>query len=394
MGLGLVLGVSRTAAQPAVEARLDYTAESVAVLAGGVERGAVLLDNVDATVTLRADSLVGWPGLTAHVYGLGNQGGAPSSLVGDAQATSNIEAPLAWRIYEAWLQQRLGDRASLLVGLYDVNSEFDVNRTGRLFLHSSHGIGAAFGTSGRTGPSIFPVTSLGSRLRVRVRDRAYAQAAVLDGVPGRPSDPVGTAIRLGQGILAAAEVGLLRGPDATPRVGRTTEAPIRAKLALGGWAYSTDLPEWPTVNTVRGVEQSGGSAGLYLLAEGRLLREDGTADQGLAAFGRLGAARDRHNRFARYLGAGLVYTGALPGREVDQVGLAVAAAFNGTAYERAQRRVGQATTSAEVSVEGTYAAAVAPWLTLTGDAQVVVNPNTDPSIPNALLVGLRAVVSL
>lgn len=283
------------------------------------------------------------------------------------------------------------------MGRYDLNTEFDVNRTGSLFLHSSHGIGAVFGLSGRNGPSIFPVTSLAARIRVRMRTRSYVQAAVMDGVPGRPSDLGGTVVHFGanDGVLVATELGTYLGEaptDPASLVDRTRLVDAPVKLAAGGWTYTTALPEWTSINAPGAVERSGGSTGLYLLAEGRIVREPGTDDQGLAGFGRVGWADDRHNRFASYVGTGLVYTGLLPGRDADQVGLAVAAARNGAAYAAAQRRAGRGVTNAEVTVEATYAAPVLPWLTVIGDVQYVANPNTDPSISDALLAGLRIVV--
>jgi carbohydrate-selective porin OprB len=252
----LLIGPSPGYAQsgpPSVEVGVTYTGEAVGVPSGGVEQDVVYLDNLDATVTVRSDSLVGWPGLTAFAYGLGNQGGAPSTLVGDAQVTSNIEAPLSWRLYEAWLQQTLGTRASVLVGLYDLNAEFDVNRTGSLFLNSAHGIGTPFGLSGRNGPSIFPVTSLAVRARVRVARRGHVQAAVLDGVPGDPADPGGTVVRFGEddGVLVASEVGVYLGGDSPARaavVDRTIDVDAPGKLALGAWTYTTPLPTWTSIN--------------------------------------------------------------------------------------------------------------------------------------------------
>lgn len=402
MAILFLLSPLRTGAQPvqpSVETGLAYTGEVVAVPAGGLDQGVRYLDNVDVTATIRSGSLVGWSGLTVHAYGLGNQGGAPSALVGDAQVTSDIEAPMSWRVYEAWLQQTLGTRASVLVGLYDLNTEFDVNRTGSLFLNSAHGIGTAFGLSGRNGPSIFPVTSLTVRLRVRVARRGYVQAAVLDGVPGDPSDPGSTVVRFSNdGVLAASEAGVYLGGTAPSRaamVDRTAGVDTPVKLAVGGWAYTTPFRPWPQVNRPGVVPGAGrGSAGAYFLAEGHLLREPGTDGQGLSGFGRVGWANDRFNRFSQYLGAGLVYTGLVSGREADQMGLAVATAVNGEAYEVAQRRAGRPVTDAEVNVEVTYAAAVRPWLTVIGDLQYVVNPDTNPSLSNALVGGTRVVVEL
>lgn len=392
-------GIAQSNSVP-VNTQIAYTGEIVGVGAGGLDRGVVYHDNVDVTLSVHSDSLSDWSGLTAFAYGLGNQGRAPSRLVGDAQITSNIEAPLAWRIYEAWLQQTLGTWASVLVGLYDLNAEFDVNRTGSLFLNSSHGIGAAFGTSGRNGPSIFPVTSFGARLRARLGSATYVQAAVLDGVPGRPTDPGGTIVHFGdgEGMLAATELGVYLGGATSSRsaiVDRTVDVAAPAKVAVGGWLYTTTLRPWSQVNRPSVVPvATRGSVGAYLLAEGRLLLEPGADDQGLAAFGRIGWANDTYNRFSQYLGAGVVYTGAFPGRDADRMGLAVATAFNGEAYVAAQRRAGRTVTDAEVNIEGTYEAVLTPWVTVIGDLQYVVNPNTDPSIPNAFLGGLRVVLEL
>jgi len=397
----ILLGSPRASAQtpqPSVETGLAYTGELVGVPAGGLDQGVRYLDNIDVTATVRSDSLIGWDGLTAFAYGLGNQGGTPSELVGDAQVTSNIEAPLSWRLYEAWLQQALGTRASVLVGLYDLNSEFDVNRTGSLFLNSAHGIGTPFGLSGRNGPSIFPVTSMAVRARLRIARRGYVQAALLDGVPGDPEDPGGTVVRFEDldGRLVASEAGVYLGgaaPSRAAMVDRTVDVTAPTKLAVGAWRYTTPLRSWPQVNRPGAVPvASRGSVGAYLLAEGRVLHEPGTDEQGLSGFVRLGWAHADTNRFSRYVGAGLVYTGPVPGRNADRVGLAAARAINGDAYKAAQRRGGQPVTDAETNVEATYAAPVTPWLTLIGDVQYVVNPNTDPAISDALVGGIRVVL--
>lgn len=64
-----------------------------------------------------------------------------------------------------------------------------------------------------------------------------------------------------------------------------------------------------------------------------------------------------------------------------------ARAVNGDPYE------GQPVTDAETNVEATYAASNAPWLTLVGDLQYVANPNTDLSIPDALVGGVRVILT-
>ena len=129
-------------------------------LSGGRQQGTTYLDNVNLQLTLDAQRLMGWPGATVFVYGLGLHGGHPSAFIGDAQGVSNIEASAKWTLEEAWIQQSLlANRFSVLIGRYDLNSEFYRLQSANLFLNSSLGIGPEFSLSGREGPSIFPYTS-------------------------------------------------------------------------------------------------------------------------------------------------------------------------------------------------------------------------------------------
>jgi porin len=65
------------------------------------------------------------------------------------------------------------------IGLYDLNSEFDVIEAAALFLNPSHGIGPDFAQSGRNGPSIFPVTSLAIRGEYRLATRGWCARSCL-----------------------------------------------------------------------------------------------------------------------------------------------------------------------------------------------------------------------
>ena len=382
--------------EPAADASVAYTGEVAANVDGGLRRGVVGLGNLDATLRLNGDALLGWEGTTLFLYGLANHGGEPTELTGDAQVVSNIEAPDAIRLYEAWVEQNLaGPRLSILAGLYDVNSEFDVIDEAGLFLNSSFGIGAEFGNSGANGPSIFPVTSLGTRIQWHPTHQLYVQGAVLDGVPGDPDDPGATAIHLSsrEGVLWVAEVGWLahRSPRRRRedvRLGRAhVHEGIPWRVAVGAWQYTRRAERIAGDGRVRG------RPGLYLLAEGRPHREDDGV-QGLGAFVRLGVADGRTNRFARYAGAGLTYTGLLPGRDRDVAGIGVASAHNGEPFEEARRAAGEAIAGSETTFDLTYRARLSSRFVVQPDLQLVLNPDTDPALGHALLATLRVVVEL
>lgn len=145
----------------------------------GSTYGAVLLLKLTAT-----DDAVGWPGTSAFVDVLTIHGGRPNQLVGDAQGTSNLEGPSGTQIEEAWVQHNFkGSGASILVGIYDLNSEFYRLAAAGLFLNSSLGVGPEFAQSGVEGPSIFPRTSAGLRLAVKPAANTVLRAALLDAVP-------------------------------------------------------------------------------------------------------------------------------------------------------------------------------------------------------------------
>lgn len=374
-----------------------YTGDLAAVTHGGLERRVVYLDNLDLTLTVDLALALGLDATTLFLYGLGNQGGDPSRYVGDAQGVNNIEAPNSWRLYEAWVEHRVPRaRLALLAGLYDLNAEFAFLRTAQLFLHSSHGIGAEFGLSGRNGPSVFPVTSLGARLRWLPLSNVSVQGVVLDGVPGDPAAPRGTHVVFGSGdgALIVVEVGYLVGFDDAGPPGRRRRGRRRlasragigghtTKLALGAWRYTGRLE---AIEAGAAPTSRSGSHGAYVLAETE-------PTPGLALFARLGLADGAVNRFTAYTGGGAVWQGPIPARRQDRVGVALAVAHNGEPYRNAIERAGGSATARESVIELTYLARLIESLSAQGDLQYVMDPNTDPAVPDAWIATMRIQLS-
>lgn len=371
------LNGSRTAlSEQGISFEAIYTRDITRNVSGGIKRKTEYLDNWDLTLSFDAEKLIGWDGATFYFYVLGNHGANPSANnVGDSQVFSNIESPDTWKLYEAWYEQQFfGDRLSLKMGLYDVNSEFDVIDTAGLFLNSSHGIGPDFSQSGKNGPSIFPTTSPGARLFASLTDRLYFQFVMLDGVPGIPDRLSGTHVDFDDddGALLVAESGFLNnGANANPYT----------KLALGTWYYTADSVENASGDPIA----ARNNRGLYLFAERSIYQEPDHPEQGLAVFARYGIADSRINQFDRYFGSGIVYTGLFPGRDLDKLGLAVAVAINSDEY----RQSGSSIDSEETAWELSYRAQITPWLAIQPDIQYIINPGTDASLDDATVVTTR-----
>lgn len=357
-------------AQQGLNVEAVYTGEAMSNVDGGIRRATRYMDNLDLTASYTTQ----WFGEDAElfVYGLYNNAATFSeSVVGDLQTVSNIDNAQNFRLYEAWYAQHFaGGAGSLKVGLIDLNAEFDAIETGGLFLNSSHGIAPDFSQSGENGPSIFPVTSLAMRVDYALSERWRLRAGVFDAVPGDPDHPARNAISLNDGALWVAEA------DYTSASG--------TRAVLGAWGYTVGADRLFAQQDARDRNR-----GVYAFIDAPLHREPGDDAQGLNGFLRVGAARESVNQTGRYLGAGLVYTGLLRGRDADQLGFAVAAAFNGDSFKRARRIDGLPVDRAEVNLELSYRMPITDWLTLQPDLQYIIDPGALGELKNALVLGLR-----
>lgn len=382
---------------------VTYTGEFWGNLSGGVERGTAYLDNIDVNLEIDFEALpLGLEGTTVYIYGLGNQGNSISQLTGDLQGLSNIEAQNSWRFFEVWAQKKFFlANSSVLVGLYDINSEFNVLESSLLFLNSSHGLDASLALSGVLGPSTFPFTSLGGRFKINPSGGWVFKVAVLDGVPSNPANTRGTKIfwREDDGLIYLAELALysikgnqLERRSRTARLQRLLDrgAAERGgyKFAIGGWAYSQKRSGWIQD------ESEKRDLGLYAMGEYQIYSEPADPVQGITVFGRASIANEQINRLAGYLGGGITYRGLIDGRSRDDLGFSVAHAINSSAYRSVSLELNNRPSErAETNFEFTYLAVLNPSVSVQADLQYIMNPNMVPGTPNSLAVGARMLLS-
>ena len=357
---------------PTLSIQAAYTAEGWSVVDGGLQNGNVYLDEFDLQLALDLDRAVGWQGARAFAYGLYNDGHSISARTGNIQGISNIETPVeALRLVEAWVDQSFaGDKGSLRVGLYKVDTEFDAGEVRALFLNPSHGVGPDLAQSGQNGPSIFPVASLGARLNWNFDGGIYARAAILDGVPGDPTHPKRTTIDLdsSDGALILAEVGLTND---------------NGRLSLGGWTYTAEFPDLVTTAT------HDNDWGAYASLEERLLAREEGFPFDLAGSLRFGVANEDINPLSSFIGATVVATGLIPDRADDQLGFGIAVANSGNKYRSLTAMGGGRPADREIDLELTYYADLTDWLSIQPDLQWVIAPGSDNAIDDALVAGLR-----
>ncbi|MBW2542608.1 MAG: carbohydrate porin [Deltaproteobacteria bacterium] len=374
-----MIGLDSALSEYGIEIEAVSTSDFLYNARGGREKDGTILGNFDLTFELDTQRAGGWENGTFFLYALGNwnSGGFASDFVGDLQVTSNIEASQAVRLYEAWYEHRFAsDRLSLLIGLHDLNSEFSAIEYGSMFVNSSFGIGADIA---QTTPSIFPTTALALRARIQPTADTYFLASVYDGIPGDPSDSKRTTIKLSKddGIFAVLETGWEHGEAGSSDY---------YKLGIGSWLHTAEVENFDG-------EFHDRNFGVYLIGE-KTLYSEAADGQGLGAFVQFGYADENRNQLAYYWGAGLRYVGLIPGRDRDEFGVAVASAWNGDEFIRFTRAVESTPVErTETVIEAAYRAEILPGFVLQPDLQYVINPSMDPSLDNALQLGIRVEMS-
>jgi porin len=144
-----------------------------------------------------------------------------------------------------------------------------------------------------------------------------------------------------------------------------------------------------TILSPRPIKDYRDDAGLYVSCDQKLSNESGGPEdmQGLGGFFRYGYAHARTNDITHFYSFGIQYQGLFDGRDDDVLGLGYA---NGIFSDRADSTY---TEDYESATELYYSTQVTKWMTLSPSVQYVTNPGGDSSVSDAVILGLRALVT-
>ncbi|MEE4638924.1 MAG: carbohydrate porin, partial [Wenzhouxiangella sp.] len=318
---------------------------------GGLSDGTAFSNEFELITTADLAALFAWPGATLYLHTAGSGGREPVELSGSIHEPSDLVDDDALKVLEFWIEQSLfQQRLSILAGLFEADSEFDVRETADVFLNSGFGFGLELPDIEIDGPSMSSLSGLGLRARLQVAPQFGLTGAVIEGVSGELDEGDGR-FWIGEADWQPQGFEFLR-------------------LGLGTWQYSGRFER------LDGSGTTGSTRGAYAFVEGVLFNEAGTRDQGLSGFVRIGRADQRVNRFGRHQAAGLVYVGLIPGRDEDLLGLGVSSVVNGDDFINLLSRDGERAQRRETVVELTYHYKLLPGLSVQPSIQYTVNPDT------------------
>jgi len=378
---------------------------------GGLQRGHGFSGLLQFGLDLDLEKMAGWKGGAFHAgaFLIGGHG-LSGKFLGNLMPISNIESDPAGRLSEVYFTQTLFDgKLSIRLGQLLADSEFATSETAGLFVNSAFGWPALHGIVLPGGGPAYPVPAPGVRVAFKPDDAWTVQAGVYSGNPlGRnDKNKHGLTFPLNQGVFAIAEAAYTHDYGGG----------VTGTYKLGGWYNSrrfddvriaTNGLSFADPNADPDPLRHRGNFAFYGVIDQVLWKSPDaeTTGRSLAAFARVVVAPEKNrNHVDFYADAGITYTGLLPGRKNDIVGVAVAYAQVSSSLRQLDRDMitfsgdPQPVRSSELVIEASYQTQLAPWLKVQPFAQWIVRPGggePDPDkpwrkIPKATVFGLRSV---
>lgn len=368
-------------AQHGIEFLPVYVGEVMGNPSGGMKQGTVYNHSLNLPLTVHLDKLVnGWDGATLYGNVLWIAGRSLSTdYVGDISGTSNISGKDTVRLQELWYEQAFWQsRASLRAGLLDADAEFFTSDTASLFINGTFGAFTLLGAN-FPNPPVYPMAAPGVRFAIEPVTGFYFQAGVFAGGTGSQEENLNGMnyhLDADDGVQIYSEIGwrLNHGKDATGLAGT---------YKLGSFVDTANFH-----SQISG-ESEGPDYGVYAVADQELYRSE---TKRISGFVRGGGAPAAINTVDWYSDAGFNFTGFIPCRPNDMLGVAVARSWFSADYSAAQVAGGAHPYFGETVIEATWRANILGWWTIQPDFQYIFSPGGQENAPNATVIGLRTTV--
>jgi len=382
---------------------------------GGERQGGTYSGLLNLGLAVDLQKAVGWEGASFKNTWLWLYGNDVSQkFTGNAFTSSTIAGQPGFLCYELWLQQNLfHDVVSFRGGLIPFDSEFMIADTAILFLNTAFGPMALITLNLPNGGPQYPAATPGLRLAFQPASWLTLRTAFMQGNPfQQQNNQHNFDWNFGKsgGLLNINEAAATWNKDATAK-----GLPGTAKV--GFWFQTGQGPE-------AGNEESfsygsptavASSSGFYGIIDQQLYRppvkvadacssknpvSTGKAavpacdcsGKGLSSFFQIGFDPQQVSVSSFYTSVGLVYTGLIPTRDADKLGISFAYARMSDYLQNKATEVGAQGASFEAVAELTYSIRLAPAIAIQPDLQYILHPGGTQQYGNALVVGARAVV--
>src|SRR5215470_2994788 len=181
---------------------------------GGVTQGLGYDGRFGTIIDADLEKLAGWSGASLHssihqIHGTQFSAGNLENLA----VVSGIEAPPSTRLFNLWLEQKIGNAMNVRLGQFSAAQEFLVSQNAALFVNSTFGWPLLPAQDLPSGGPAYPEATPAVRLTWTPTDQLMARAAIFNGDPAGPGtdnpvlrDPHGLAFRMNDPPLLIAEL--------------------------------------------------------------------------------------------------------------------------------------------------------------------------------------------
>lgn len=325
------------------------------------------LFNLSVTVDTEKAGL--WKGGTFYAlyqrkagYGISGANGCNGAM-GDWMGLDGWDWRQINQISEYWYQQKLFEnKLRLKVGKQDANGDFAFLNSGWDFMNTAFSVNPTIPMPTYPDQNFGFVAEINPKEWLSIRNGIYSKY----GVPFNISE-----------IEVKSKI---KGKP--------------GRYSIGAWEMSDsngfEVPQSYNFNTgTTATNIYNRNYGAYAQFEQMVYKEkkdDENDMQGLVAFGQFGVSPSNRNDMSRYVGGGLHYTGLIPKRDKDRMGIAVASG-------NFAPRLGDITSmvGSETAFETFYRVQVTPWFYLQPDVQFIMRPSG--YYDSSVAIGLRTVVT-
>ena len=424
--LGDGFGYRKWASDQGIVLTAQSTSDLFGNTTGGAGTGTTYSGLLNLGLAIDLQKAVGWEGASFKCTWLWLYGTDVSSkYVGNALTVSGVAGNPAFRCYELWFQQNfLNDAISLRGGMLGVDTEFMVSDTANLFINSTFGPPALFTLNMPNGGPTYPMATPGVRLAVQPTSWLTIRSVIAQANPfSQQQNARGFNWNLGPngGLLSLSEVAASWNQSSS-----ATALPGTAKA--GFWVQTgmdqetSQEPSGDDVFNFGSPEARAYGSGFYGIIDQQLynVSEEVISTQGggsgknplpveenpqpvsssstftgkgLSSFARIGFSPEPGSQVGFYSDAGLVYTGLIPTRDADKLGVAFGYAQMGSQYASLGSSSGVPGVGYEAVAELSYAMQFSPAISIQPDLQYILHPGGTQQYGNALAVGVRAVVN-
>jgi len=380
----------------------NYIGEVFGNTSGGVERSAHYDGRLELFVDADLSKIAGLKGLCFHANGYQIHGTSiPAENLGSLMPVSYIEATPATRLFELYLEQDLFNKAvSIRFGQLAADSQFLLSEGGGAFINGTWGWPSITAADLPSGGPAYPLATPGVTVTITPNDKFSILAGIYNG------DPVGPCAGDPQECNDHGLEFRIKDPPLVMYEGayKYSAGQLPGTFKAGGWVHFGDFAHQrldingnPAGATLLDPQILDGNHGFYAIVDQMIYRVPGDEAKGIAVFGRvIGAPADR-NLVNFYAEAGVTFSGMVPGRADDVLGIGFA--YTGISNDASGFDQDSGLTvvrNYEALIEISYTAKLAEGWSLQPDFQYIWNPGgrvpeaagVEP-VGNAAVLGLR-----